>query len=254
MRAGFGVHGDVVAARLGEGLEIGIAGRDHQMRVEDLPGVGPQRLDDVGTVGNVRHEMAVHHVEVNPVGACRVDGANLLAKPGKIRRQDRWRDDERAGREGLGHERFFRKGRLLGRADGNRLTRTRAVGNGSGKFCRRGSYCRVRDGHQAARRPDFIGFFALARRLLTWRAQVTLESRAIAAWSEFSSCYLPLVPFRPHWTPCSRSPRSRLPANPRAPGRPRRTRLIWLATPRRREPCSRVPSAPAAARRFRPRP
>ena len=53
------------------------------------------------------------------------------------------------------------------RAAGNRLTRTRAVGNGSGKFCRRGSYCRVHGGHQGERRPEFIGFFALARRLLT---------------------------------------------------------------------------------------
>ena len=44
MRAGFGMHGQAVGARLGEGLEIGVHRRDHQMHVERLFGVGPQRL------------------------------------------------------------------------------------------------------------------------------------------------------------------------------------------------------------------
>ena len=34
MRPGFGMDGDAVAAGLGEGFEIGIGGRDHQMAVE----------------------------------------------------------------------------------------------------------------------------------------------------------------------------------------------------------------------------
>ena len=38
MRAGFDMHGDDVGAGLGEGFEIGIAGRDHQMHVERLLG------------------------------------------------------------------------------------------------------------------------------------------------------------------------------------------------------------------------
>ncbi len=36
MRAGLDMHGDDVGAGLGEGFEIGIAGRDHQMHVEGL--------------------------------------------------------------------------------------------------------------------------------------------------------------------------------------------------------------------------
>ena len=80
MRARLGMHGDVVAARLGEGLEIGVAGRDHQMRVEHLLGVRPHRLDDIRAVGNVRHKVSVHHVEMDPVGAGLVDGADLLAE------------------------------------------------------------------------------------------------------------------------------------------------------------------------------
>ena len=40
--------------------------------------------------------MAVHHVDVDPVGAGLVDRADLLAEPGEIGGQDR-RGDERAG-------------------------------------------------------------------------------------------------------------------------------------------------------------
>ena len=102
MRAGLRMHRDVIAAGFRERLEIGIAGRDHQMRVEDLLRVRPQRLDDVGTVGDVRHEMPVHHVEMDPVGAGRVDRADLVAEFRKVRRQDRRRDDERTRGEGHG--------------------------------------------------------------------------------------------------------------------------------------------------------
>ncbi len=94
MRAGLGMDGDLIAAGLGEGFEIGIARRDHQVRVEDLPGVRAHRLDDVGAVGNVGNEMSVHHVEMDPVGAGRVHGADLFAELGEVRRQDRRGDDE----------------------------------------------------------------------------------------------------------------------------------------------------------------
>src|SRR5262245_65412742 len=73
------------------------------MRVEDLLGVRTHRLDDVGAVGNVRNKMSVHHVEMDPVGAGRIDIADFLAEPGKIRGEHRRRDDEGAWRERLGH-------------------------------------------------------------------------------------------------------------------------------------------------------
>ena len=80
MRTGFRMHRDVIAAGFRERLEIGIAGRDHQMRVEDLLRVRAQRLDDVGAVGNVGHKVPVHHVEMDPVGAGRIDRADLVAE------------------------------------------------------------------------------------------------------------------------------------------------------------------------------
>ena len=72
------------AAGLGEGLEIGVAGRDHQVDVEHFLGVRAQRLHDRGSDSDVRDEMPVHHVDMNPVGAGGVDGAHLLAEPGEV--------------------------------------------------------------------------------------------------------------------------------------------------------------------------
>ena len=37
-----------------------------------------------GPDGDVRHEMAVHHVDMNPVGAGGIDGAHLLAEPREV--------------------------------------------------------------------------------------------------------------------------------------------------------------------------
>ena len=101
MRAGFDMHGDDVGAGLGERLEIGIARRDHQMDVERLFGVRAQRLHHVRPDGDVGHEMAVHHVDMDPVGAGGVDRAHFLAQLGEIGGQDRRGDNERAIHRGL---------------------------------------------------------------------------------------------------------------------------------------------------------
>ncbi len=95
MRTCLGMNRDVIAAGFCERLEILIARRDHQVRVKNLFGVRAHRLDDVGAVGNVGNEMPVHHVEMDPVGAGGIDGADFLAQFGEVRRQNRRRDDER---------------------------------------------------------------------------------------------------------------------------------------------------------------
>ena len=84
VRPGLDVHGDDVGAGLGEGFEIGIARRDHQVHVERLSGVRAQRLHDVGTDRDVGHEVPVHHVDMDPVGAGGIDRAHLLAEPGEV--------------------------------------------------------------------------------------------------------------------------------------------------------------------------
>ena len=71
------------------------------MHVEDLLRRRADRLHDVGTEGDVGDEMPVHHVEMDPVGAGGVDGADFLTQFGEIRGQDRGRDKQRAGHEFL---------------------------------------------------------------------------------------------------------------------------------------------------------
>ena len=61
-----------------------------------LARVRAQRLHHRRADREVGHEMAVHHVDVDPVGAGRVDRAHFLAQPGEVGGQDR-RGDERVG-------------------------------------------------------------------------------------------------------------------------------------------------------------
>src|SRR3546814_13958464 len=57
---------------------------DHQMHVEHPVGVRAQRLHDGGADRQVGHEMPVHDVDVNPVGAGVGDGADLFAQPREV--------------------------------------------------------------------------------------------------------------------------------------------------------------------------
>ena len=75
VRAALGVDGQDVGAGLAEGLQVGIDRRDHQVDVERQVRVRPQRLHHVRADGDVGHEMAVHHVDMHPVGAGGLDGA-----------------------------------------------------------------------------------------------------------------------------------------------------------------------------------
>ncbi len=59
------------------------------MDVERLGGMGPQCCDHRRPDGQVRNEMAVHDVDVDPVGARGVDRPHFLAEPREIGREDR---------------------------------------------------------------------------------------------------------------------------------------------------------------------
>src|SRR5215475_12236002 len=95
MRPRLDMHRDDVRAGLSKGLEIRIARRDHQMHVHRLLGMRPERLHHVRPDRDVGHEVAVHHVYVDPVGAGLVDRTHFLAEPSEVGGQDRWRYDER---------------------------------------------------------------------------------------------------------------------------------------------------------------
>ena len=95
VRPGLGVDGENVGPRLGEGVEELIDRRDHQMDVERLCRVRTQRLHDGGTDGEVRHKMAVHHVDMDPVGAGLIDCAHFFPELCEIGGEDRRSNDQR---------------------------------------------------------------------------------------------------------------------------------------------------------------
>ena len=88
MLGGLGVDGDDIGAGLGEGFEIEIDRLDHEMHVEHLLRARPDAFDEARPEGDVRHEMAVHDIDMHPVAARFVDGADLLAEAGEIGRED----------------------------------------------------------------------------------------------------------------------------------------------------------------------
>lgn len=96
MRTGLDMGGDQIGPRLGIGLDIGIDRRDHQVNVHEGLHMRAERLHGGRAEGQVRHEMSVHHIDMDPVGALILDGPDLAAEIGKIGGQDRRRDPDLA--------------------------------------------------------------------------------------------------------------------------------------------------------------
>src|SRR3954469_24155425 len=94
VRTGFGMHRDEIRAGLRERFKIAIGRRDHEMHVKHFLRQRPDRLDDVRAITDVRDEMPVHDVAMNPVGIRSVDRHDLLAEAREIRSQDRRRDED----------------------------------------------------------------------------------------------------------------------------------------------------------------
>ena len=56
----------------------------HEVGLEHDGGVRPARGDDIGPEGEVRHEAPVHHVPLDPVDACLLEGRHLRAQPREV--------------------------------------------------------------------------------------------------------------------------------------------------------------------------
>uniref|UniRef100_A0A0N5A6Y4 Beta-galactosidase n=1 Tax=Parastrongyloides trichosuri TaxID=131310 RepID=A0A0N5A6Y4_PARTI len=91
-----------VGARRAIGFQPVVDGGDHQVHVERQGRVRAQGLHHVRADGQVGHEMAVHDIDVDPVGARRFKRADLLAQAGEVAGQDGGAD-QRGGRGRLGH-------------------------------------------------------------------------------------------------------------------------------------------------------
>ena len=95
MRSGLQMRGDHIGARLGIGLKVLIYRRNHQMHIHHGFDMRADRFDQRRAEGKVRHEMPVHHIDMDPITALGLDGLDFLAKVGEIRRQDRGGDFDR---------------------------------------------------------------------------------------------------------------------------------------------------------------
>ncbi len=95
MRPGLWMDADQVGAGVAKSVQIGIGRGDHQMHVERQARMRAQGFDHIRADGDVGHEMAVHHVNMHPVGPRRLDRPHLLAQFGKVGRQDGGGDDRR---------------------------------------------------------------------------------------------------------------------------------------------------------------
>ena len=84
MWSAFRMDADDIRPRGREGLKIGIHWRDHQVDVEGQADMGLKCLHHIRTDGDVGHEMAVHDINMQPVGTCDFQCPCFFAKPRKI--------------------------------------------------------------------------------------------------------------------------------------------------------------------------
>ncbi len=92
------MKGDRVGAGLGKGLDLALGLLDHQVDVERTAGcVNPicDRAGDQRPNRYRRHEVPVHHVDVDHPGAGAEDFVYLSPEPGEVGREDRRRNSGR---------------------------------------------------------------------------------------------------------------------------------------------------------------
>ena len=94
-RRWFSLNQQMIGAGLREIAKITLWFDDHQVHVERLCGRAAHRIHDRRTERDVRYEPAVHDVDMNPIGARLIDGADFLAKPPQIGGKNGGRDNDR---------------------------------------------------------------------------------------------------------------------------------------------------------------
>ena len=95
------MDGDDLGAGVGIGIQQRVRIGYHQMRIEQLTGNMAKRLDHGRAKGQVRHEMAIHHIKMDPVRAGAVDSRHLVGETGKVRCKDGRGDDDAVGHVSL---------------------------------------------------------------------------------------------------------------------------------------------------------
>ena len=77
-RAWLRLSEEVVGAGPNEVLKVALGLDDHEMDVEGLNSGASDCLDHDRAERDVRHEAAIHHVDVNPIGASGINRAHLV--------------------------------------------------------------------------------------------------------------------------------------------------------------------------------
>jgi hypothetical protein len=83
---------DDIRASLRESGQIRIARRDHEMHIKRYACVPPQGAYHGRSNGDIRHKMAIHHIDVDPISARSDDRADFLAEIRKVSGKNRRRD------------------------------------------------------------------------------------------------------------------------------------------------------------------
>ena len=81
-----------IRAGVGKGLQVQVGIFNHQMNFERQAADGPKGLDHRWTNRDIGDEMAVHDVDMDPIGARLLGCGHLLSQPRKIGRQNGWSD------------------------------------------------------------------------------------------------------------------------------------------------------------------
>src|SRR5665213_17111 len=84
------MEGDEIGSGRAKVVDVALGFDDHQVNVEGKLRKPAQIADDFWPPGQVRNEAAVHDVEVQIVGATRLDQRDLFRDSGEVRGQERW--------------------------------------------------------------------------------------------------------------------------------------------------------------------
>ena len=85
------MHADPVGPGIGKGGDELVGVLDHQVAIEGQVGRLAQALHHRRPEGDVGHKMPVHDVHVDDRAAAPLGRGDLVGKPRKIRRQNRWK-------------------------------------------------------------------------------------------------------------------------------------------------------------------
>ena len=93
---GLDVDADLIGTGAGEGLDVGLRFGEHEMRIEkQFTAVAAEGGDGLGTEGEVRDEVAVHDIHMEPRQAQLLDDGGAGGEMGVVAGKQRRGEDGR---------------------------------------------------------------------------------------------------------------------------------------------------------------